>query len=174
MSLYLKIFNNYNSQKNYMKKNTLLLILLLGVSAYSQEKKCFQSVPEKLTVPQQAFMILVGVHYPEFSRPENIVNIYDDNKQIAESYIEYPKPPNDCDDYLIVIQSDSKRLDYEFNYGASNGNLTVKGSIYLVGSDVYKLEISTKGKSKNFFVLYKNGKEVIADNPYKSLLKADK
>lgn len=152
-----------------MKKITLLLILLLGVSSYSQEKKFFQSPPEKLTVPQQAFMIMVAVKYPEFKVPTNIVNIYDDSKQIAESYIEYPKSPNDCDDYLIVMQSDSKRLDYEFNYGAGNGNLTVKGSIYLVDSDVYKLEISTKGKSKNFFQLYKNGKEVYSENPYKGL-----
>jgi hypothetical protein len=152
-----------------MKKITLLLILLLCVSSYCQEKKFFQSSPEKLTVPQQAFMVMVGVHYPEFSRPASIVNIYDDDKQIAESYLQYQKLPNDCDDYLIVMQSDSKRLDYEFNYGASNGNLTVKGSIYLVDSDVYKVEISTKGKSKNFFQLYKNGKEVYSENPYKGL-----
>ncbi|TDO71173.1 hypothetical protein EV143_10928 [Flavobacterium chryseum] len=152
-----------------MKKITLLLILLLGVSSYSQEKKFFQSPPEKLTVLQQAFMVMVGVNYPEFSRPASIVNIYDDKKQIAESYLEYQKPPNECDDYLIVMQSDSKRLDYELNYGARNGNLTVKGSIYLVDSNVYKLEISTKGKSKNFVQLYKNGKEVYSENPYKGL-----
>lgn len=74
---------------------------------------------------------------------------------IKSSFLSYPQPTNGCDDYLIVMQSDSKRLDYEFNYGTGNGNLTVKGSIYLVDSDVYKLEISTKGKSKNFFQLYK-------------------
>ena len=152
-----------------MKKITLLIILLLSVSVYSQEKKFFQSPPEKLTVPQQAFMIMVGVHYPEFSRPENIVNIYDDKKEIAKSYVKYQKPPNGCDDYLIVMQSDSKKLDYEYNYGAANGNLIVKGSVYLAESNVYKVEIATKGKSKYTFKLYKNGKQVFEDNPYQGL-----
>lgn len=152
-----------------MKKITLLLVLLFGVSTYSQEKRFFQSAPEELTVYQKACMLMVAVNYPEFSVPQKIINIYDDKKEIAESYIEYPKPPNGCDNYLIVMHSDSRRLDYEFNYMASNGNLNVKGSIYVTESEVYKTEISTKGKSKHFFKLYKNGKEVFENNPYQKL-----
>lgn len=151
-----------------MKKITLLLIILFGVSTYSQEKKFFRSTPEELTVYQKALMIMVAVNYHEFLVPQKIINVYDDKKEIAESYIEYPNPPNGCDNYLIVMNSDNRRLDYEFNYGASNGNLTVKGSIYVTESQVYKTEISIKDK-KHFFKLYKNGKEVFEDNPYQGL-----
>jgi hypothetical protein len=38
-----------------------------------------------------------------------------------------------------------------------------------LGSDVFKVDISVKGKSKNFFQLYKNGKEVFSENPYTGL-----
>ncbi|OXA70343.1 hypothetical protein B0A67_16260 [Flavobacterium aquidurense] len=152
-----------------MKKITFLLFAMFTVLVHSQEKKFFQSSPEKLTAEQLVFITSVNKYYPEFALVKNIVNIYSPEKEIAESYIEYPKPPNDCDDYLITLQSDNKRLDYEFNYGAGNGNLINRGSIYIVGTDVYKVDISIKGKSKNFFQLYKNGKEVFSENPYKGL-----
>ena len=152
-----------------MKKITLLLLFIVVFSAFSQEKKTFISKTESLNSEQSSFIKLVNQYYPEFSVPSNMLNIYDSNKQIAESYIEYPKPPNNCDEYLITVQSDNKRLDFEFNYAIGNGNLVSKGSIYILGSDVYKVDISTKGKSKNFFQLYKNGKEVFSENPYEGL-----
>lgn len=152
-----------------MKKITLLLILLVCFSSYSQEKKTFISKSESLNSGQSAFITLVNRYYPEFTLPVKMLNIYDSEKQIAESYIEYPKPPTDCDEYLITVQPDNKRLDYEFHYAVGNGNLKTKGSIYILGSDVYKVDTAIKGKSKYFFQLYKNGKEVYSDNPYEGL-----
>jgi hypothetical protein len=152
-----------------MKKNAFLLFTMFTVLLHSQEKKFFQSEPEKLNTEQLAFITLVNKYYPEFFIPKSIINIYDDERKIAESYIEYPKSPNDCDDYLITVQSDNRRLDYEFIYAVGNGNLTTRGSFYIVGLDVYKVDIAVKGKSKNFFQLYKNGNEVFSENPYKGL-----
>ncbi|SEO25397.1 hypothetical protein [Flavobacterium sp. fv08] len=152
-----------------MKKITLLFILLIGFSVQSQEKKTFVSKFESLTTGQSAFIALINRYYPEFSLPTKMLNVYDSDKQIAESYIEYPKPPNDCNEYLITVQPDNKRLDYEFQYAVGNGNLVSKGSIYILGSDVYKVDTAIKGKSKYFFQLYKNGKEVYSDNPYEGL-----
>gem|GEM_PF-3440381 len=169
MALYLKSFNTFNLNQNTMKKITLLLLLMVAISVHSQEKKFTRSVPEKLTIEQLSFIKLVNKYYPEFSIPKSIINIYDEEKNIAESYLEYPTAPNQCDDYVITVQSDNTRLDYEFDYGVGNGNAVFKGSIYIVGNDVYKVDIATKGKSKNFFQLYKNGKEVFSENPYKSL-----
>lgn len=152
-----------------MKKITLLFILIFCFSAYSQDKKTFVSKSESLNSGQSAFITLVNRYYPEFVLPTKMLNIYDSDKQIAESYIEYPKPPNDCDEYLITVQPDNKRLDYEFNYSVGNGNLKTKGSIYILGTDIYKVDTAVKGKSKYFFQLYKNGKEVYSDNPYEGL-----
>lgn len=152
-----------------MKKITLSLILLVCFSAFSQDKKTFVSKSESLSKEQSAFINLVNRYYPEFSLPAKMLNIYDSDKQIAESYIEYPKPPNDCSEYLITVQPDNKRLDYEFQYAVGNGNANNKGSIYILGSDVYKVDTTIKGKSKYFFQLYKNGKEVYSDNPYQGL-----
>lgn len=152
-----------------MKKITLSLILLVCFSSFSQEKKTFVSKSESLTKEQSAFIGLVNRYYPEFSLPAKMLNIYDSDKQIAESYIEYSKPPNDCSEYLITVQPDNKRLDYEFEYAVGNGNAKNKGSIYILGSDVYKVDTTVKGKTKYFFQLYKNGKEVYSDNPYQGL-----
>lgn len=151
-----------------MKKITLLFILI-SISSYSQEKKTFISKSESLSSAQLSFITLVNRYYPEFSLPAKMLNIYDSDKQIAESYIEYPKPPNDCNEYVITVQPDNKRLDYEFQYAVGNGNANAKGSIYILGSDVYKVDTTVKGKSKYFFQLYKNGKEVYSDNPYQGL-----
>lgn len=152
-----------------MKKITFLFFALFTILVHSQEKKFTQSKPQKLTPEQTTFITLVNKYYPEFDLVKTIVNIYDDKKAIAESYIEYPKPPNDCDDYVLTLQSDNKRLDFEYVYNVGNGNLVSRGSYYIVGSDVFKVDISTKGKSKNFFQVYKNGKEVFSDNPYEGL-----
>ncbi|WP_144212739.1 hypothetical protein [Flavobacterium anhuiense] len=152
-----------------MKKITLSLILLVCFSAFSQEKKTFVSKSESLNKEQSAFISLVNRYYPEFAIPAKILNVYDSDKQIAESYVEYPKPPNRCDEYLITVESDNTRLDYEFKYSIGNGSASAKGSIYVVGSDVYKVDTTLKGKSKYFFQLYKNGKEVYSDNPYQGL-----
>lgn len=152
-----------------MKKITLLFISFVCFSAHSQEKKTFLSKSEVLNSEQSTFITLVNRFYPEFSLPTKMLNIYDSDKQIAESYIEYPKPPNNCDEYLITVQPDNTRLDYEFKYSIGNGSASAKGSIYVVGSDVYKVDTVLKGKSKYFFQLYKNGKEVYSDNPYKGL-----
>ncbi|MGO4770418.1 hypothetical protein ACEN2I_02055 [Flavobacterium sp. W22_SRS_FK3] len=157
-----------------MKKITLLLIIILCFSSYSQEKKTFTSKSELLNSAQSSFISSIHNYYPEFILPMKVLNVYGQDKQIAESYIEYSKTPNDSDEYLIVLNSENNRLDYEYVYAEGNGNLKVRGSYYILGTDIYKVDLSIKGKSKNFFILYKNGKEVFADNPYKSLLKADK
>lgn len=170
LALYLEIFNNYKlTNKNHMKKITLALIFFVVCSAYSQEKKTFISKSESLNAEQSEFISIVNRYYPEFSLPTKMLNVYDSDKQIAESYIEYSKAPNNCDEYLITVQPDNKRLDFEFHYGVGNGNLVSKGSIYILASDVYKIDISVKGKSKNFLQLSKNGKEVFSENPYQGL-----
>lgn len=151
-----------------MKKITLLL-LFLSAFVYSQEKKIFVSSLDPLNVEQNQFFALVNRYYSDFSIPKIVSNIYNEQSEISESYVEYELPPNDCDDYLIILQSDNKRLDYEFYYKLRNGNLINKGSFYVLGSDIYKIDFSIKGKSKNFVSFYKNGKEVYTENPYKGL-----
>ncbi|RTY69693.1 hypothetical protein [Flavobacterium sp. LB2P53] len=151
-----------------MKKITLLLLLFTGFS-YSQEKKTFFTTLEPLTLEQSTFFALVNRYYPDFSIPKMVNNIYTETNEVAESYVEYDRSPIDCDDYLIVLQSDNKRLDYQFVYNLGNGNLINKGSFYVLGSDVYKVDFSIKGKNKNFIEMYKNGKEVYNENPYKGL-----
>lgn len=151
-----------------MKKITFLLFAFFTVLVHSQEKKFTQTTPQKMTKEQNYFIKSVNKYYPEFSLDNAVRNILDEKKQISESYLEFKNTPNNCDDYLIVIQNDNKRLDYEFDYGAGNGNAIFKGTVYLFGSDVYKTELVTKS-GKLFFTLFRNGKEVFSENPYKGL-----
>ena len=152
-----------------MKKITLLLFSFITFSMFAQQKKFFQSSPEKLSLEQTSFFNLIGKYYPEYSQVKKIINIYDESKKVAESYIEYAASPNDCDEYLIVLQSNNKRLDYEYIYAVGNGNLISNGSIYVLGDDVYEVKFSTKGKGKNFVEFIKNGNIVYDENPYKGL-----
>ena len=106
-----------------MKKITLLFLLFLSSFVYSQEKKIFVSSLHPLNVEQSQFFALVNRYYSDFSIPKIVSNVYNEQSEISETYVEYELPPNDCDDYLIILQSDNKRLDYEFYYSLGNGNL---------------------------------------------------
>ncbi|MCV9934388.1 hypothetical protein OIU80_19080 [Flavobacterium sp. LS1R47] len=151
-----------------MKRITILFFIMFTVLIHSQQKKFTQTGPQKLNKEQHHFIKSINEYYPEFSLDNAIRNVLDEKKQITESYLEFKNPPNDCDDYLITVQSDNKQLDYEFDFGAGNGNAIFKGTVYLFGVDVYKTELVTKA-GKLFFTLYKNGKEVFSENPYKGL-----
>ncbi len=143
-----------------MKKNIFLLLLIVYYSSLAQEQNTLISKSELLNSGQSSFLILVNSYYPEFTIPTTILNIYDSEKQIVESQINYNEVLKDCYDYLITLKPNNSRLDFEFYYSIENGNFFSKGIVYVLGADVYKVIISVEGKTKSFFQLYKNGKKV--------------
>ncbi|MFV8389800.1 hypothetical protein [Flavobacterium sp. LB1P71] len=129
-----------------MKKITFLFIMFTLLS-YSQSYKS-----------QMDFIKKVNKYYPEFSVNCNVRDFFENGK-LLKSYIEYSTPPNDCDDYEIILQPDNKKITYSEVYGEYNGNATFTGSYYVLNSFVYKSQISKKG-SKTITTLYRNGKVI--------------
>ncbi len=127
-----------------MKKITLLLVMFTAFS-YSQSYKS-----------QMEFIKKIHKYYPEFSDNCNIRDVVVGGKLI-KSYIEYSTPPNDCDDYEVVLMPNNAKISYSEFYGQYNGNAEFTGTYYILNSFLYKSEVIKKG-SKTITSLYRNGK----------------